>query len=45
MQMPELKFENGLVTYNLNGACEVSFNPTDSAFVERKQTACFKSAA
>ena len=33
--MPELKFENGLVTYNLNGACEVSFNPTDSAFVER----------
>lgn len=33
--MPELKFENGLVTYSLNGACEVSFNPTDSAFVER----------
>lgn len=33
--MPELKFDTGLVTYNLNGACEVSFNPTDSAFVER----------
>lgn len=33
--MPELKFETGLVTYSLNGKCEVSFNPTDSAFVER----------
>lgn len=33
--MPELKFDTGLVTYNLNGVCEVSFNPTDSAFVER----------
>lgn len=33
--MPELKFETGLVTYSLNGKCEVTFNPTDSAFVER----------
>lgn len=33
--MPELRFETGLVTYNLNGAAEVTFNPTDSAFVER----------
>ena len=33
--MPELKFETGLVTYDLNGKCEVSFNPTDINFVER----------
>lgn len=33
--MPELKFETGLVTYRLNDRCEVTFNPTDSAFVER----------
>lgn len=33
--MKELNFETGLVTYNLNGAAQVSFNPTDSAFVER----------
>lgn len=33
--MPELKFETGLVTYNLNGKCEVSFNPGDREFVER----------
>ena len=33
--MSELHFENGLVTYTLNGACEVKFNPTDSEFVER----------
>lgn len=33
--MPELKFETGLVTYTLNGSCEVSFNPTDSTFAER----------
>lgn len=33
--MPELKFETGLVTYDLNGKCEVSFNPTDSDFVKR----------
>ena len=33
--MQELKFDTGLVTYNLNGVCEVQFNPTDSNFVER----------
>ena len=33
--MPELKFETGLVTYNLNGKCEVSFNPCDREFVEK----------
>lgn len=33
--MKELNFDSGLVTYSLNGKCEVSFNPTDSAFVER----------
>lgn len=33
--MSELNFETGLVTYNLNGVCEVRFNPTDSDFVER----------
>lgn len=33
--MPEIKFDDGLVTYSLNGKCEVTFNPTDSAFVER----------
>ena len=33
--MPELRFETGLVEYELNGAAKVSFNPTDSAFVER----------
>lgn len=33
--MAEIKFETGLVTYNINGVCEICFNPTDSAFVER----------
>ena len=32
--MKELSFDSGLVTYSLNGKCEVSFNPTDSNFVE-----------
>ena len=30
-----LSFDTGLVTYTLNGKCEVTFNPTDSFFVER----------
>ena len=30
--MKELSFDSGLVTYSLNGKCEVSFNPTDSNF-------------
>lgn len=33
--MKEINFESGLVTYSLNGKCEVTFNPTDSNFVER----------
>ncbi len=33
--MKELNFETGLVTYNVNGAVQVAFNPTDFAFVER----------
>lgn len=33
--MKELNFDTGLVTYNLNGKCKASFNPTDSTFVER----------
>lgn len=37
--MKELNFDSGLVTYTLNGKCEVTFNPTDSAFVERLYTA------
>lgn len=37
--MKELNFESGLVTYSLNGKCEVSFNPTDSNFVERLYSA------
>lgn len=31
----ELSFSTGVETYNLNGCCEVCFNPTDSSFVER----------
>ena len=33
--MNELNFDTGLVTYTLNGVCEVKFNPTDSEFVEK----------
>lgn len=33
--MKELSFDTGLVTFSLNGAAELSFNPTDAAFVER----------
>ena len=33
--MTELRFETGLVTFSLNGAADVTFNPTDPAFVER----------
>jgi hypothetical protein len=33
--MNEINFGTGLVTYSINGKCEVSFNPTDSAFVEK----------
>lgn len=33
--MGDIRFSTGLVTYSLNGQCEVSFNPTDSTFVEK----------
>ena len=37
--MKDLNFDSGLVTYSLNGKCEVSFNPTDANFVERLYSA------
>lgn len=37
--MKELNFDSGLVTYSLNGKCDVTFNPTDSNFVERLYSA------
>ena len=33
--MAELNFDTGLVTYKVNGRCEISFNPADVAFVRR----------
>lgn len=33
--MPELRFDTGLVSYSINGAAEVSFNPTDLSFMQR----------
>ena len=33
--MAVLQFDTGLVTYKLNEACEVQFNPTDNDFAER----------
>lgn len=33
--MKELSFDTGLVTFSLNGAVELSFNPADADFVER----------
>lgn len=33
--MPELMFATGLVVFSVNGQTEITFNPTDSAFVER----------
>lgn len=33
--MKELVFDTGIVSFNINGVCEVSFNPTDSVFVKR----------
>lgn len=32
--MAELNFNTGLVSFSLNGAAEISFNPTDPSFVE-----------
>lgn len=33
--MAEINFSTGLVTYSINGKFDVTFNPTDSAFVEK----------
>ena len=33
--MENLNFDNGLKTYCVNGVREITFNPTDSAFVEK----------
>lgn len=33
--MKELNFDMGLVTYSINGKCEVTFNATDLEFGER----------
>lgn len=33
--MKDLIVDTGLVTYNINGSCQFSFNPTDSGFVEK----------
>lgn len=33
--MADIQFATGLVTYSLNGQVQVSFNPTDSTFVEK----------
>ena len=33
--MKELVFDSGVVSYSLNGKCEVSFNPADRVFAER----------
>lgn len=35
MESKKLSFSDGLVSYDLNGKFELTFNPTDSAFVER----------
>lgn len=33
--MADLFLDNGLVEYNINGACTVTFNPTDAAFFRK----------
>lgn len=33
--MPELKINDGRVTYSLNGKTEISYNPTDIFFIEK----------
>ena len=33
--MEDIRFDTGIVEFNLNDAIKVYFNPTDSAFVER----------
>lgn len=33
--MNALNFETGIVTFSVNGTCDIAFNPTDSAFAEK----------
>lgn len=33
--MKEIKVDTGLVTYSINEKCEITFNPTDTSFVEK----------
>lgn len=33
--MADIRFETGLVDYDINGRATVRFNPTDSVFIER----------
>ena len=33
--MKELQFDTGLVTYTVNGSCEITFNPGDVGFVKK----------
>lgn len=33
--MKELQFDTGLVTYKVNGICEITFNPGDICFVKK----------
>lgn len=33
--MKELSFDSGIISYSINGKCEISFNPSDHAFAER----------
>lgn len=37
--MADLNFQTGDVSFNINGKCDVAFNPTDGAFVDRLFTA------
>ena len=33
--MKDIVFDTGIVTYSVNGKCDVTFNPTDPIFVKR----------
>lgn len=35
MENKALQIETGLVTYEINGTVKITFNPTDSAFIEK----------
>ena len=37
--MADIRFDTGLKTFDINGRCEVTFAPTDMAFIERVFTA------